>query len=210
MAINFTKENICTYKYNFPSELCIYNISIENTESWDESIKMIFDYIKEKHLLPSGNGNIYFWIKSDAYKNPSRLKQIKSVWNNPRLTWLPKNQCILFQHNNENGEFFSTVSNLNECQIDSALNFSRTNKEAFIFFSKEIKEEYNVFDSYLCSNYYDFEKIVKFFYDKNAIFIRPTGNFDDRYLSVDFYGSREVFSKLNFENLQENYQKLYT
>lgn len=202
MIINFVRENINDYKYNFPNDFCIYNLSIEKTESWDNSIKILSDYIKEKHILSSGNGNVYFWVKSDTYRNPSRLKQIKSIWNNPKLTWLSKNQCVLFKHTNENEEFYSAVSILNEYQIDSALNFSRTNKEAFIFFSKEIKENYNDFDSYLCSDSYDFQKLINFFYDKNAIFIRPTGNFDDRYFSIDFYGREEIFSKVNFNSIR--------
>lgn len=201
MIINFVREDINNYKYNFPKDLCIYNLSIEKTESWDNSVKRLSDYIKEKQILSSGNGNVYFWVKSDAYRNPSRLKQLKSIWNNPKLAWLSKNQCVLFKHTNEYEEVYSAVSILNECQIDSALNFTRTNKKAVIFFSKEIKTDCNDFDSYLYSDSYDFEKLVNFLYDKNTVFIRPTGNFDDRYFSVDFYGKKEILSKLNLENL---------
>jgi len=199
MTINFIRENVKDYKYNFPDDLCIYNLSIEKTESWDNSVKMLSDFIREKSLLQSGN--VYFWVKSDTYKNPSRLKQIKSIWNNPKLAWLSKNQCVLFRHTSEKDEVYSAVSILNECQIDSALNFLRANKESFIFFSTEIKIDYNDFDSYLWSKSCDFEKVVNFFYDKNVIFIRPTGNFDDRFFSVDFYGKKEILLKLNFEKL---------
>lgn len=205
MIINLGEENVSNYKYKFPTGLCIYNMSIEMLGSWNNSVKIISDYIKEKLPLFDNNGNMYFWLKSDIYKKPSRLKQMKSIWNNSKLTWLSKNQCILFKHNNGDEEFYSAISALYDSQINMVLNFSRANEESFIFFANNIKDSYIDFDSYLSSNYYDVEKVVSFFYDKNVIFIRPTGNFDDKYLSIDFYGRKEVlsslFSNVNFENL---------
>jgi len=48
------------------------------------------------------NGDSYFtknndlWVKTENYTCPSQLKRKKNIWNDSRLWWLAKEQCILF------------------------------------------------------------------------------------------------------------------
>ena len=194
MIINKRKENIKEYNYNFPNDLCIYSFSISMTDSWDRSIKLISDYIIRELRLIETTGHVYLWVKTDSFMNPSKLKRKKSIWNYSQLSWLVKDQCILFSHNDKDGEFYTSIAKLNNTQICEGLNFTRTNNNSFLFITNN--NDFIDIDSYLSINSLDFERIVNYFYCKDALLIRTIGNFDDRYLCVDFFGKKEFLNNL--------------
>ncbi|MGN0740466.1 MAG: hypothetical protein ACI4LX_09885 [Treponema sp.] len=194
MIISFTEENISEYAYSFPKGECIFDLSIERESCWEDAAKRISTLLKENCGLFK-NGTLYLWLKSESFKNPSRLKKLKGVWNNNELEWLQKKQCLLYSHLNDDEEFYSALATINEVQLGACLDFVRANNASFLFFVPE-KIQSDEFDSYLSECYSDLEKVISFFFEKNTIFIRVSGNFDDKELSVDFFGKREMLTNI--------------
>lgn len=196
MIINFKKEDIHEYKYHFPEDECIVNISVKKTESWEKSLSAVSSFLKTNVGLFEKGGNVFLWVKTENYTCPSQLKRKKNIWNDSRLWWLAKEQCILFSHTNEEAEMYSAIAKIDANQLDYCLNYIRISNSAFLFATSRKDVNWNDIDFFLSSFYFDFEKVINFFYNQNFLFIRAFGNFDDQNLSVDFFGKEEIISTL--------------
>ncbi len=194
MIISFAEENVSEYAYNFPKDEYIFDLSIKREGSWEDAVEQISTLLKEKSTLLK-NGTLYLWVKSELYKTPSKLKKIKGIWNNKKLAWLSRKQCFLYSHLKDDGEFYSALARIDATQLGACLDFIRTNNAAFLFFAAE-EIQVDAFDSYLSERYSDLEQTVLFFFEKNIIFIRVSGKFDDGKLCVDFFGRRELLTKI--------------
>lgn len=193
MIISFAEENISEYAYSFPKNECIFDLSIRREGSWEDAAEQISTLLKEKSTLLK-NGTLYLWVKSELYKTPSKLKKMKGIWNNKKLAWLSRKQCLLYSHLKDDGEFYSALARIDAVQLGACIDFIRTNDAAFLFFAAE-EIPFDAFDSYLSEQYSDLEQIVLFFFEKNTLLIRVSGKFDDRKLCVDFFGRRALLTK---------------
>lgn len=197
MTISFAEENVNEYKFNFPKDECIYSLSIERNGSWEKTIELLTD----KLTFPNERGKYCLWLKSEDFIKPSRIHRMKSIWNDTKLAWLAKSQCSLFSHKNGEKDFYSAIAELNMEQLKAGLNYSRINTNSFMFILDSKDKDVSDIDIFLSSQYSDFEKVVRFFFEKNIIFVRTTGRFDDKELSIDFFGKKEMllnyFSKAN-------------
>lgn len=194
MIFTFAEEDVSEYVYRFPKDECIFDVSIKRNNSWEEAIEQTATLLKEKCALFK-NGILYLWLRSESRRNLSKSERLKGIWNNEKLKWLSKEQCRLFSHSDGVGEFCSALAKIEESQLMPCLDFVRTNGAAFLFFTAE-KMQPDALDSYLCEHGADLEKTVSFFFEKNMIFLRVSGNFDDRELCVDFFGRRELLANM--------------
>ena len=194
MIINFGKEDIHEYKYNFPEGECIANVTVQKSETWEKSIRKTASLLKDSLGLFRKIENVFLWTKTEIYSSPSKLKQKKHIWNSQRLSWLVKEQCILFTHTNEKGEMYSAIAQIDTKQLDCCLNYIRTHNDSFLFAADKKNINWNDIDYFLSCFYFDFEKVVDFLYNQGFLFIRIFGNFDDQNLSVDFLGKEEMIS----------------
>ena len=133
MIINFGKEDIHEYKYNFPEGECIANVTVQKSETWEKSIRKTASLLKDSLGLFRKIENVFLWTKTEIYSSPSKLKQKKHIWNSQRLSWLVKEQCILFTHTNEKGEMYSAIAQIDAKQLDCCLNYIRTHNDSFLF-----------------------------------------------------------------------------
>ncbi|MDE7228797.1 MAG: hypothetical protein K2N31_10820 [Treponemataceae bacterium] len=126
--------------------------------------------------------------------NKGTFQKMKGIWNNKKLAWLSRKQCLLYSHLKDDGKFYSALARKETAQLGACLDFIRTNDAVFLFFAVE-EIQPDAFDSYLSEQYSDLEQIVLFFFEKNTLLIQVSGKFDDRKLCVDFLGRRKLLTK---------------
>ena len=195
MIISFIKEDVNAYKYNLPPSMCIISATVERKYDWQNTLQLASDVLRSK-LGPFGEKwKLFLWVKTDNYTS-SRFRRNKHIWNNQNLKWLRKDQCILHSHKDNDEEFYSATASVDKTQLESCLDFVRTNKESFLFALNDENKDMDLLDSFLSENCSDFEKIVSFFFERNILFIRVFGNFDDKELSLDFFGQEQSLSEM--------------
>ena len=80
MIINFGKEDIHEYKYNFPEGECIANVTVQKSETWEKTIRKTASLLKDSLGLFRKIENVFLWTKTEIYSSPSKLKQKKHIF----------------------------------------------------------------------------------------------------------------------------------
>ncbi len=79
----------------------------------------------------SSTGKIYFWCNSFGFSDATNIQQHKGIWNDSRLSFLPKNDVQNFIHPENTPEFFSAMRENSPIElIPELFNYSRENENA--------------------------------------------------------------------------------
>lgn len=195
MNINFFEENIESYNFEIPKDDSIYVISIKNEISWYESIHQIVDFLNQKTAFVQKPYIIYFWAKTSSFFKTTRVIEKKNIFNNVDLNWISKEQSTIYKQEKNNLIFYSVISIISEKDIELCLDYSRKNSDSFIFVSEFENIDKTEINSFLGISEKKIEDIINFFYERNFIYIRPIGNFDDKELIVEFFGTKKILDK---------------